>query len=431
MTSSHLTAAALLGALLSAGAARAEERFALIIGANAGWDSDRPLRHAESDADRVAEVLRELGQFPKEQLEVLHDPDTKDVRERLSKLAEAVRGRGSAPTLVFVYYSGHADGRLLHLRGTPLGFEELYQALRDVPATVRIGVFDACRSGTIATKGGAPAAAFDVQVVDELTVRGLALLTSSGADELSQEQKALQGSVFTHHFISGLRGVADLDRDGQVTLSESYRYAFQRTEADTAATPVPQRPAFRYEMKGQGELVLTWPENATATLLLPPGAGKRFVVLDEHEKLVVAEGSTEEEQEVPIALAPGKYLLKQVLADKLQVAAFSLANGLRLKTTSLLFSAAPLSSGLVKGVDLSASVRHPRAAFWYVAGGAVAAAALWAVAGAQTLSLRSSYSGLARPLTAEESQALSGWALGADIALGVTAALALTAVFTW
>jgi hypothetical protein len=37
-----------------------------------------------------------------------------------------------------------------------------------------------------------------VKVVDDLRARGLALLTSSGADELSKEAKALRGSVFTH-----------------------------------------------------------------------------------------------------------------------------------------------------------------------------------------------------------------------------------------
>ena len=40
----------------------------------------------------------------------------------------------------------------------------------------------------------------------------MVLLTSSGADELSQESRALAGSVFTHHLVSGLRGAADDER---------------------------------------------------------------------------------------------------------------------------------------------------------------------------------------------------------------------------
>lgn len=216
-----------------------------------------------------------------------------------------------------------------------------------------------------------------------------------------------------------------------MTLGESYQYAYQRTEADTAATIAPQRPAFRYEMKGQGNLVLTWPETATASLLLPTGAGKRFVVVNEPETLVVAEGTSNEDAELNMALAPGRYLVKQVLAEKLKVAALTLKDGTHVRTSSLSFSDKPMSSGLVKGYDLIDAVKHPRKLFWFMAAGAVLTGAAWALAGAQTLGLRNTYSAQPRPLTADESASLSGWALGSDIAMGLTAALALTAVFTW
>ena len=421
---------ALFAAISLASLAVAEERFALVIGANAGWEADKLLRHAQTDAERVATVLIELGQFPKNRVTVMKDPDTATIRAamtRLSDEAQAVNG----PSMVFVYYSGHADSSVLHLRGEPLGFEELYQRLRDTQATVRVGVFDACQAGAIlATKGGTLVSPFDVKVVDELTVRGLAVLTSSGADELSQEQRALQGSVFTHHFVSGLRGAADGDQNGQVTLAESYRYAHQRTEADTATTLVPQRPAFRYELKGQGELIMSWPAQATSRLLLPKGAGQRFVVVDEFERLVVAEGNSDPEHELAMALLPGKYVVKQVLPEKLNVAPFSLTKGSQLNLSSLTFASAPRSGGFVKGTEISAVI-HPRRAFWFVAGTAVLAGVAWAIAGGTTLGLRNSYGGLNRPLTADESRNLTGWALGSDISMGIAAALAVGAVFTW
>src|SRR5207244_873924 len=148
----------------------------------------------------------------------------------------------------------------LHLRGLPVTWDELLGALRDLPARVRVGLFDACRSGSIlGTKGGVPVPSFEVRA--EEPVQGLALLTSSGADELSQETRTLQGSVFTHHVVSGLYGAADANSDGKVTLNEVYQYAYERTQADTAATSVPQRPAFRVELKGQGDLVLTRPSD--------------------------------------------------------------------------------------------------------------------------------------------------------------------------
>ncbi|WP_164017843.1 caspase family protein [Pyxidicoccus trucidator] len=337
------------GVLAIPGAALAEERFAVVIGANAGWANDKPLRHAESDAEHVRDVLVELGGFAPDRVHLLRDPDTASVRALLRKMSGWLRAsRGES--LLFVYYSGHADERHLHLRGEPLSHEELYTVLRDSPGRVRLGVVDACRSGSIVeTKGGRPVATFQSQVVDELEVNGLALLTSSGADELSQERRALAGSVFTHHLVSGLRGAADANEDGKVTLSEAYQHAFQRTEADTAATPVPQRPAFRYELKGQGEVVLTWLERATATLVLPRLEGERYVVVDRQERRLAAEGRTRPERELLLALAPGDYHVKRVGPQTVESAAVKLAEGARVEVAGLTFESRPLSAGLLKG----------------------------------------------------------------------------------
>jgi hypothetical protein len=42
--------------------------------------------------------------------------------------------------------------------------------------------------------------------VDPFRVDGAAILAASGAEELAQESSDVEGSYFTHHLISGLRG---------------------------------------------------------------------------------------------------------------------------------------------------------------------------------------------------------------------------------
>ena len=44
-----------------------------------------------------------------------------------------------------------------------------------------------------------------------------------GRQVTAQESAAIGGSFFTHHFELGLRGAADADGDGQVTLAEAFR----------------------------------------------------------------------------------------------------------------------------------------------------------------------------------------------------------------
>ena len=338
-----------LWAVAASASAQAQERFALVIGANAGWSNDRPLRHAESDAEHVRDVLVELGGFAADRVQLLLDPDTAQVKAALNTLNASMRAL-DGQTLLFFYYSGHADERHLHLRGAPLSHAELLSLLRESEGRLRIGVVDACRSGSIlAAKGGRPGVVFNTQVVDELEVNGLAVLTSSGADELSQERRALAGSVFTHHLVSGLRGAADRDDDGQVTLSEAYEYAFQRTEADTAATPVPQRPGARYEMRGQGPVVLAWLNRASTRLVLPRGETGRYIVVDRYEWRLIAEGRSLPQRQVLIVLSPGEYRIKRVGEQQLEVAAVQLTPGVSVEVSKLRFEPRPLAMGLLKG----------------------------------------------------------------------------------
>src|SRR5262249_27986899 len=110
----------------------AEQRYALVIGANPGWSSDRPLRYAETDAERMRDVLVALGGFAPDRVDLLRDPSTADVRTALRKLDRTLRS-SSEDTLVFIYYSGHADDQNLHLRGEPMTHQELQASLRGLP----------------------------------------------------------------------------------------------------------------------------------------------------------------------------------------------------------------------------------------------------------------------------------------------------------
>ncbi len=329
--------------------ALAEARYALIIGSNPGWSQDRPLRYAENDAERVRDVLVSYGGFTPERVTLMRDPSTADVRSALRKLASTATD-GADDTLVFVYYSGHADDKFLHLRGQPLTHKELQDTLRAMPATIKLGVVDACKSGAVTNKGGGVAEEFVVDVAAP-KLSGMVLLSSSGADELSQESRALAGSVFTHHLVSGLRGAADEDDDKQITIGEAYHYAYSRTRATTASGAIKQRPAFRYELSGQGELVLTTlksNKNAVAAIV-PKGDAQKYIVLDNNEWRVIAEATADKAHDIVVALSPGKYKIKKVHDDHLEVGSLVVNAGDRADLGKLAFATQPLSSGIAKG----------------------------------------------------------------------------------
>lgn len=326
----------------------AERRVAVVVGANGGWSSDRPLRHAEDDARRMRDVLVDMGGFAADDVILLTEPQASAVSDALSALATRI-STAREPTLLFYYYSGHADAEALHLRGPLLKHRALVSQLSAIGATLTVAVIDACMSGAIlGAKGASSVVPFRVRA--EEPVQGLALLSSSDADELSQESRALAGSVFTHHWVSALRGAADLDGDGAISLMEAYGYAYERTRADTLSTALPQRPGYRFDLRGQGDIVLTrLTREQAATVELPPGPAQRYVVVDATERALIAEAASTPDSKQRIQLAPGAYKLKRPVAEGVEVADLVLAKGSIQDVTALSYRLMPKSDGYVKG----------------------------------------------------------------------------------
>jgi hypothetical protein len=249
-----------LGLVLTATTAHADQRrFAVFVGSNIGDRHESILHHAEDDAARVAQTLRTLGDFPPDQVLVLNGVNASELRDSIIRLNVRVREQHDAVLLLF--YSGHADAESLHLAGTHFPLPELKGLLVGSPATSRVLVVDACRSGSlIGLKGAQATEAFSVAAVEEPAPEGFAVLASSTATENAQESQSLGGSFFTHYLNSGLLGAADLNRDGAVTLSELYAFASSETRAATVSSPAGQQtPTFQFMLGGRHDLVLTHP----------------------------------------------------------------------------------------------------------------------------------------------------------------------------
>src|SRR5581483_12103159 len=106
-------AARALGAAVAFAAAEPPARaapasVAVVVGNNVGLPGEPVLRYAEDDASRIADVLRAFGSFTKDGVTVLRGRTVADVRRAIAD-AEGLLAK-SADGLLFVYYSGHADG---------------------------------------------------------------------------------------------------------------------------------------------------------------------------------------------------------------------------------------------------------------------------------------------------------------------------------
>lgn len=317
--------------LLSSRAWASVERYAVVIGNDVGARGDERLRYAQADAEKVATALGDVGGFPPANVVVLRGNDAATVRSTLIAVNDRVRTAAASPgttTLLFVYYSGHADAQALHLGDTQLASSELVQLVRGSAATFRLLVLDACRSGVLTRlKGGRVGAPFAIDAGESAGLRGegMAFLTASAADEDAQESDELRGSFFTHAFVSGLLGAADTDGDGQVVLEEAYRHAYEATLRSTSRTFAgAQHPTFQYDLRGQGDVVLSrMKQPALGVLHLPASLGF-LVIAGGPDGAVVGEVEPNGVARA-ISLRPGKYFLRARGRDELYEGEIELA----------------------------------------------------------------------------------------------------------
>ncbi|RKH41812.1 caspase family protein [Corallococcus llansteffanensis] len=291
---------------LEAFAEEAPRRWALVVGENQGLPGEERLRFAESDARRMREVLQDVGTVPPERTVMLLGTDAATLREALARFQARLSSEASSRDWLVLYISSHAGDGRLHLRGTELPMRELVDFLKAAPVGVGLLILDSCRSGLATRLKGLKPVATPI-TMEAADLEGRVVISASGADEYAQESDALQGSYFTHHLAAGLRGAADASRDGRVTLEEAYRYAYARTLESTLVSPGGlQRPTFRMDLRGRGELVLSEPLQARGRLTLDVKAPGRWLVLSSESGTLVAE-LEKGEGPTTLAVAPGAY----------------------------------------------------------------------------------------------------------------------------
>lgn len=311
--------------------ARAEiDRYAVIIGHNTGAADEQRLRFAETDAQRVADVLGDLGGIPDENQVVLRGKASDQVRRALIAMNERIRvaQRAGRTAVLVVFYSGHGDQDALHLGETRFELRELEALVRGSSAEVRVLVIDACRSGSVTrVKGGRPTAPITITSGDDAPGEGVVVLTASTAGEDAQESDDLGGSFFTHFLLSGLQGAADEDANQIVTISEAFQYTRDQTILASSRTQNgTQHPTFHYDLRGRAEIALSelGGKSGRGTLAVP-GDGA-WLVIRAAPIAVVGEISAGTKRRT-LSLRAGRYQVRGRTRDALLEGTVTVAAG--------------------------------------------------------------------------------------------------------
>jgi hypothetical protein len=248
-------------------------RVGVFISSNNGLSTEEALRYTAKDASDMAEVMLKYGSFTEEHIYKVHNKSVDHVLKILEQVSQkvAVWQRDSlVQSLFLVYYSGHGSSDALHINKKKLYKQTLLAIMHTIPADLKVLVLDACESGGFTrVKGRNLFAKHSILAPERLENRGTVILTSSAQNEYSRESSKYKGSVFTHHFINGVRGMADYDEDGDITLWEAFKYAHMATQSEQMwGQKHLQNPSFDMDVTGAKPFVISKISKGNTTLIL-------------------------------------------------------------------------------------------------------------------------------------------------------------------
>jgi uncharacterized caspase-like protein len=234
------------------------QRWAVVIGVSDYLYSDRgitPLQFAHRDATAFWDFLHspQGGGFDPDRTKLLinEQATTQNIRSGLYTFLR----QATKDDLAVIYFAGHGapepgrpenlylityDTNPEDLASTAFPMWDMETALKRYIVADRVVIIaDACHSGGIGGEGGlrsvGNANLINTYLANLQNTRpGRAIITASEANQLSREGDTWGGhGVFTYFLLRGLKGEADSDGNGVVTISESFNYVYNKVRRET------------------------------------------------------------------------------------------------------------------------------------------------------------------------------------------------------
>lgn len=240
-----------------------DDDYAVVIGIEKYRDV-KSAEYASRDANLIKKYLTQLMGFPEQNVaSLLNDRATRSDIEKY--LGDWLKARVSKESRVFIYFAGHGsadpkgDGFLLpyegdpsNIRSTGYALNSLKASLDQLPAKEIIVALDSCFSGaggrSVIAKGSRPIML--VQDTSSFAKPGRVFFTAATGAQISTVHNEAQYGLFTYFFLKGLKGDADLNKDGTVDTDELYKYVRAEVEKAARQQNIEQTPTVSSPLAG-------------------------------------------------------------------------------------------------------------------------------------------------------------------------------------
>lgn len=194
------------------------------------------LKYTDDDAYRMYAFLKspEGGAIPDDQIQILIDEGAN--KQKIISSVKETFSQADPNDVVMFYYSGHGlaeafvpsdfDGY-----NNMLYYKDVVAALDQSQAKNKICIADACYAGGLDNvKSGVRQPQVAYYDAFKKSSPGTAFFLSSRQEEYSLEDHGLRSGIFSHYLIKALKGAADRNANGIVTIQEAFDYVGHRVK---------------------------------------------------------------------------------------------------------------------------------------------------------------------------------------------------------
>lgn len=262
--------------------------WAIVVGIDKYKGKMPDLKHAVKDARGVASLLMDDLNFDSDNVIELYNRDA--TRENILQAFDRVATQGQEDDRVLVFFAGHGitkelrtgrergyilpyDADLTRVNTTCISTDQLNDISEDIPAKHLYFVMDVCYGGSLFTRAE-PISSETRDYMNIITSRVARQgLTAGGRDQQVLDSGPEGHSVFTYHFISGIRDrLADGNNDGIITASELAAYVAPKVTAESQLSQTPEYGSLQGSGGGDFVFLPPAPRFMLAVASSPDGA---------------------------------------------------------------------------------------------------------------------------------------------------------------
>ncbi len=179
--------------------------------------------------------------------------------------------------MVYIYYAGHGsplmdpksrsrdgmekylvptDAELGDLRATGISMDEIQKFFGWIESKQVMFFLDCCYSGeaggrTFQNPLHKGRNLLTAEFLEDLAGEGRLVVTACDVNEVSLETPEIGHGLFTHYLLEGLKGYADKDQDGLVTVHELYEYVYENVSQHARKMGGGMHPIQKGSVKGK------------------------------------------------------------------------------------------------------------------------------------------------------------------------------------